>query len=133
MTLHQSIKSKKSLSRGILLIAFLLGVFSYSGLSVYHSSQKQVPQTEQVASVEKRAAKRSHSFTIAVVSLVKKCSVPLNASQIALTTLIQSRLVKVKLIDASRKIRLFERPIAHFKSAPVPHSSDEDPIHSVRG
>lgn len=133
MNRYHSIKRKKSRPTRILFIALLFGLFSNSGFAVYSSTQKSVVTTEQVATFNNRHSKRSHSLKQAIPTIqAKKCFVPSAESLVAIKTLIYSQLIRVQLAAASKKTNLFERHITHFKSSPVPHTSDEDTPHSVR-
>jgi hypothetical protein len=115
--------------KGSLVVVLLLSLFSFSSVNFYESQQKQVSKTELVVCVS-RTVKRTHSFRT-VLSFRKNNSVSVIPQQNLVTILFQTKQTKTKTDDSSRKRLAFRRSTEHFKSAFIPHRSDED--NSVRG
>ncbi len=133
MNQHQNIKSRKFLSKGMLIVTVLLCLFSFAGFSVDQSQQKQITKTELVVSFNQVSAK-THSLKRTISSGVENnpsCKVSPYHFRVALLQFAQ--LVKVKFDMMSNKLLCFKSITGFYKLAYIPHWLNEDGSSSTRG
>lgn len=133
MKRFQNTISKNTQFKGVLVVILLLSLFTFSGNNTYPTHQ-QVTKTELVTVA--RASNNAFSINInkCIVGQKKhKSSSPLSKFDISTTLRLYAQYVATKFEKASGMLLTGQQSLVIFRPQNIPHRSDEDDLHFLRG